>query len=119
MARVGWMEWVMLASVALSGSACSSSSGGDGDGSAPVQACKDTAHAWASSAERCGKDYQVNYDVFVTNAANGSCDNIIQVRDSQALYDVCIPFLANLTCTQMEDPNLSLPPECQSQLIRP
>lgn len=117
MARARWVGFVLLAGAVFSAAGCSSSSG-DGNRSGPAQACHDMAHAIASSGEHCGYDYQANYNTFIGAAANGDCDNIVQIRDSEALYQVCIPYLENLTCAQVEDPNLSLPPECHSQLLR-
>ena len=99
--------------------ACSSSkSGGEGTVTGPAKACEDTADALASSAQRCGLDYQANYDAFVDGAAGGSCSNIIDIRDEGSLRAECIPFLRGLTCEQLGDPNLALPPSCSQQLLR-
>ncbi len=94
-------------------------SGNDGKGGGPeAKACNDAADAIASTAERCGDDPQANRKAFVDVAAGGDCDNIVQVRDATALYDVCIPFLQNMTCEQWQNIATTLPPECESQLLR-
>jgi hypothetical protein len=76
----------------------------------------DMAGAIAGSAQRCGFDYQVNYDAFVDAAAGGDCANITFVRDLDALYDECVPFMKGLTCEQIDDPALAFPAACQQQL---
>jgi hypothetical protein len=82
------------------------------------KACLDTADAIAGSAERCGFDYQANFDAFVNAVANGDCANVIAVRDATLLYGDCIPALKDLTCQQVNDPNLTLPDTCNGQLLR-
>ena len=86
--------------------------------SAPAQACMDTADALADAAQRCGLDYQVNYDAFVDAVASGNCGNIIAVRDESSLRGVCIPTLRNLSCDDLNSSTLALPPECMQQLQR-
>jgi hypothetical protein len=83
-----------------------------------AQACEDTADAVASSAERCGYDYQTNYDLFVEGAGAVDCSDFTSVRDIDALYDDCIPFLSSLSCAQIDDPALQLPASCKSQLLK-
>ena len=82
------------------------------------QACLDTADALASSAQRCGLDYQVNFDVFVDVAAGGDCANITAIRDQGALYDECIPFFRSLSCEQLNDPTIQVPEGCKAQFQR-
>jgi hypothetical protein len=82
------------------------------------QACLDVADALATSAERCGFDYDANFDAFVDAAASGDCGNIVSVRDKTSLYDDCVPHLEDLTCAELNDSSLSLPPSCESQLLR-
>lgn len=98
--------------------ACSSDSGGGGGNAEAAKACQDVADAVARAAQRCGQDYQTNYDAFVDTAANGSCSNVVQVRDEQALYGVCIPFFDTVECSELLGPSPQFPPECQSQLLR-
>jgi hypothetical protein len=83
-----------------------------------AQACEDTADAVASSAARCGHDYQATYDAFVQGAGADACTDFKSVRDVDALYDECIPFLSALSCAQVDDPGLVLPEACQSQLLK-
>lgn len=94
---------------------CSSTSSGGKTG--PEKACEDVADAFASAARRCGLDYKVNYDAFVANAAQGSCSNVVQIRDEPSLRSSCLPFIQGLTCDQLNDPNLTLPDSCSQQLL--
>lgn len=93
-------------------------SGGDGaeapDNSAAVAACYDVVEAFAHSTERCGFEYQANYDAALH--AFGGCDDAISVRDIGSLYSDCIPFLSSLTCDQVNNPYLALPPSCLDQI---
>ena len=91
-------------------------SGGSTGNEEAAQACEDLAVALASSAARCGFDYQVNHDAFVKGAAGGDCHNIVMVRDADSLYDSCIPFLSNLTCEQLNETNVEFPDSCIEQL---
>ena len=82
-----------------------------------AQACLDMANAVAVAAERaCGQDYQTNYDGFVQSAANGNCQNIIQVRDESSLRSECMPWLAAATCAELSDP-AAFPAACKDQLL--
>jgi hypothetical protein len=110
--------WVWVGALALT-AGC----GSKDDNTAAHQACRDAAAAIAGSAERCGYDYKVNYDGFVATAANGDCDNVVEVRDARDFYDVCIPWLQSLTCEQIDNlahgGSVVFPPECDSQLLHP
>lgn len=110
----GITRWVGIGGLFVLGGGCSSDDGGN---PAAAQACRDSADAVATAAERCGLDYQANYDAFVATAAKGDCKNIVRVRDEAALYDVCIPFVAEMTCEQLQNPSIALPSECMGQLL--
>jgi len=84
----------------------------------PPEACEDMAGATAEKAASCGYDYQANYRAFVDNAAGGDCDNITSLRDEASLYADCIPYIQNLTCSEIANPNLQLPDSCIAQLLR-
>jgi hypothetical protein len=85
-------------------------------GSEAEQACLDLADALASSAERCGFDYDANFDEFVDIAAEGDCANVESVRNIETFESICLPFVRELTCAQVTDPNLMLPEACNKQL---
>jgi hypothetical protein len=94
--------------------ACSTTNSGNVSG--PQQACMDTADAVAKAAQRCGQDYQQNYDAFVRTAANGDCANIVQVRDEGALRGTCIPSLSTVACPDLLSANIDA--TCKGQLLR-
>ncbi len=116
--RIQRAALVLVASLSV---ACGSvdDEGDDGfDSSSAEQACLDTADALAGSAQRCGYDYQANFDAFVSSAAAGDCKNIVAVRDKSSLYAECIPYMQALTCEQVSSGNLNLPASCNDQLLR-
>jgi hypothetical protein len=105
--------------------ACSSSSSGtSGTGSTPqsgpAKACVDTADAVAKAAVRCSNGsqaaYQPNYDQFIKDAANGDCNNIVSVRDENALRNTCIPSFATVPCADLQAGNID--GSCKAQLVR-
>ena len=102
---------VVLAALAALLPACGSASEAE-------QACEDLADALADGAQRCGFDYDANYDAVVEVAAGGDCGNIKQIRDKASFYDDCIPFVRKLTCEQLHDSSLQLPASCNAQLVR-
>lgn len=86
--------------------------------SAGAQACKDVADAVAKAAVRCSLGtYEAAFSSFVQGAANGDCNNIVQVRDENALYDTCIPSIETMNCLDLENANLDA--SCKSQLLHP
>ena len=109
------------------------SCGGDDDkNKAAVTACQDLADAVATRLVECAEQrngvalqpeerkaaYQASYNSFVQEAVGGECDAIKSVRDSESLYDECLPALQNsVTCDNVLAGNL--PAVCQKQLIRP
>lgn len=101
----------VLGAVCLCAAACSDSSGIP----AAESACLDTADAVAKAAQRCGMDYKATYDGFVISAANGSCSNVVSVRDEAALRNVCLPSIAAESCSDLFAGTLD--PSCQGQLL--
>jgi hypothetical protein len=105
-----------LATVAASWLACGSSSTNLAI-SGPAQACIDTASAIATTAQRCGADYQQNYDAAVNAIAGGDCNTVTAVRDEAALRGTCLPSLGTISCTDFQAVRLDA--SCASQLQRP
>ena len=114
---LGWVRGLSLAVVALFIGGCSEDSSSSRATTGPQKACEDTANAFAAAAQRaCGQSFQANYDAFVQSAANGSCANILQVRDEASLRSVCLPWLSTATCTELSDAT-AMPAECKGQLL--
>jgi hypothetical protein len=84
----------------------------------PEQACLDFADALATSGERCGFDYETNFDEAVNSAAGGDCENIDSVRDLDAFESVCLPYIRQLTCAELINSSPNLPDACLDQLRR-
>lgn len=70
-----------------------------GEPSAAERACLDVADAIGKAAQRCGQDYQTNYDAF--EGQLGGCDNAAGVRDEAALRTTCLPSLATVACPDL------------------
>jgi hypothetical protein len=81
------------------------------------KACLDMADVVAKASQRCGGDYKANYDAFIDAAAGGDCGNIKDVRDVDALYDECFPYIESVSCIDLVDAS-SYPAACVSQLYR-
>jgi hypothetical protein len=110
MQRTYALSFFFVFSVAACGG---SSATGDGSGSStPQKACTDTADGVAKAAQRCGQDYQTNYDAFVQ--ALGGCDNVIAVRDEGSLRGTCLPSLQAISCADLLAGNLDA--SCRQQL---
>jgi hypothetical protein len=105
-----------LASVVV---ACSSTSSGSGGGAsaASEKACLDTIDALARAAERCGGNYQANYDAALKNAADGDCKKVVSIRDEAALRGTCFTSLQAISCPDFMAAKLDA--TCKAQLQRP
>jgi hypothetical protein len=101
-----------LVAIAL-GVACSSTTTSTAV-SGPTKACNDTADAVAKAAQRCGSDYQSNYNAFVN--AVGTCEKIVQIRDETSLRSTCLPSLSTISCTDLMAGNLDA--SCKGQLLK-
>ncbi len=83
----------------------------------PVRACEDMASAVASASARCeDADREVAYQSYLELAVNGSCDNVVAIRDYEALRDACIPALSTIECNAFIQGNI--PSVCIDQLIK-
>ena len=84
----------------------------------PEQACLDFAAALSTAAAACGSDYETHFDQTVELTAGGDCANIESVRDLDAFNSECLPFIRQLTCSQLSQTSVELPDECNQQLRR-
>jgi hypothetical protein len=107
---------LLVAILCLAPLACGGDDDGDPSGDTPADACRDLADAFGDKCEECGATYQECYDA-LEDAAGGSCDNVVELRDRDELYDECIPWFRGLTCPELEDPNFTLDASCQGQLL--
>ena len=100
--------------------ACSSTKTGSGGGApatGPEKACLDTVEGIARAAERCGQNYQANYDAGLKGAAGGDCKKIIGIRDEAALRQTCLPSLQTVPCPDLLAGKIDA--SCGKQLQRP
>lgn len=87
-----------------------------GDGVSLAGACEEMASAIAEASERCeDNDRAVAYQSYLEYAVNGSCHNVVGIRDNVALQNDCIPALSSIECSAFIRGTLS--PACKDQLI--
>ncbi len=83
----------------------------------PWEACDDLVMAFGDSVERCGFDREINESEFEAGATMGmGCNRTDRIRDIDDFYDVCIPFIEGLTCSELET-GFDVPDECVEQLL--
>lgn len=113
----------MLACIPLDDPGTSSSSGGSstdaGDGgeagTLAGKACLDTATAYATAAQRCGGNFDIERTAFIRDLANGDCDSVT-IRNETELRTQCIPSFDRISCADLTQQRF--PPSCAEQIIR-
>jgi hypothetical protein len=99
---------VAIATVALFAGCGSSQSEGE-------KACKDFVDAYADLCEKCNPGtYYDCYDGMI-DAMGGSCSVVKEVRDVDEFYNVCLPWIRAVDCSDFE--NLELDDSCVDQLL--
>lgn len=96
-----------------------SGDGGSDDGAAPMtragKACVDMATVFATSAKRCGGNYDAEYAAFVRDIAGGDC-NSVSIRNEVELRNQCFTALSRITCADLKENRFA--PSCAEQIIR-
>jgi hypothetical protein len=88
-----------------------------GGGLTPPQACDALADAFSNAFARCGGDPVATRKTFLDSAAQGTCLNVLNVRDEDALENECLPWFRTASCVDILDPTAaSLPDSCRMQL---
>lgn len=82
---------------------------------AAAKACLDTATVYATSAKRCGGNYDAEYAAFIRDLANGDCNNVT-IRNEAELRNQCFPALARIACNDLKEQRLA--PSCAEQIVR-
>jgi hypothetical protein len=80
----------------------------------PRDICVDTANIYAQAMQRCGYTFADSFQDFLDQNVNGDCANVHSVRDVNALYQQCLPWLKKATCNDVVSGNL--PDSCLNQL---
>lgn len=128
---IPWAPLVLASSVACAVIGCapqdgtgtsggtSRGDGGSGDGAAPMtaagKACVDMATVFATSAKRCGGNYDAEYAAFVRDIAGGDC-NSVSIRNEVELRNQCFTALSRITCVDLKENRFA--PSCAEQIIR-
>lgn len=97
--------------------ACGTATTEQGMERTPTEVCLDVANAVATTVQRCGGDYGDAFTSFVDTAVDGSCQNVVFIRDIDELYDVCIPTVEQTSCDVVLDVIDRVPEPCRDQLI--
>lgn len=83
----------------------------------PVDTCLDYAEVVAAACERCGRDYQANYEAFLKNITPaGDCSDTTFVKDVRAFYEECIPWFQASDCETNAGPSY-VEESCSDQII--
>lgn len=87
-------------------------------GKSPPDLCNEFADAFAATATRCGFDGPKSREGLL-QSFGGSCQNIVDIRDDEALEAECIPWFKSVGCdiVQSEDFVSAFPAACKGQLI--
>jgi hypothetical protein len=84
------------------------------------QACLDTADAYGDMCARCfpadPSAYSSCYDA-ILQGVNGSCRQVVNVRDVEELYNQCLPWTEQVSCAALSSPTFALDSSCQGQLL--
>ena len=125
-----WPRSCLAAAIVwLFAAGCSSSSDDGGSSSsgfecvgqtAPAAACCDVGNATVDicvrcsgySAQTCGDAVQSAID---DSSLGQGCAGADDIRDSDALYNECLPALTTISCADVEAGNL--PASCQDQIL--
>lgn len=84
----------------------------------PDDVCRDLADTLSDTGARCGLDPEAVRTGFLASLG-GSCNNVTSVRDFDAMYESCLPFLESVSCDAFTDPVFVLPDDCKGQLRGP
>jgi hypothetical protein len=83
----------------------------------PRDVCVDMANIVAMNLQqKCRALFADEFQAFVNAAAGGDCRNIKNVRDINALYGDCVPWIQRAQCTQLRDTS-AFPDSCKGQLL--
>lgn len=85
---------------------------------AGVVGCEDFVEVMGDKAEECGFDREANEDAAEDGATMGmGCRAVVDLRDPDAFYDECLPYLRGLTCAELDNPDVMIPPSCSMQIL--
>jgi len=81
--------------------------------------CNDLLRTFGDVADRCGLDRDVTEDEieFAVTAGQG-CEAIVALRDEEAFYEECLPYIEGFTCEQLTSEDTTYPPSCTMQVLR-
>jgi hypothetical protein len=84
---------------------------------APRDVCVDLANTVALALQqKCKALFADEWQAFVNAAAGGDCRNIKSIRDIDALYSDCVPWIQRASCADLQNAS-AIPDSCKGQLL--
>ena len=81
--------------------------------------CRDLVRTFGDVGVRCGADRDVTEGTIESAVTAGrGCEAVVALRDEEAFYDSCLPYIESLTCAQFEDDSTTYPSYCTMQVLR-
>ena len=85
-------------------------------GPSPPELCEQVADAASNAFARCGSDPVASRQALLDIAAAGNCNNIVSIRDEDALQNDCIPWFRTVSCATLAAGDVDS--SCKAQLER-
>jgi hypothetical protein len=104
-------SWMWVGCIVLGGALA-----GCGPESPEEQVCNDFVDAAAEAGERCGADYDEAREA-VLASMGGDCGAVTTVRTRDTIYDVCIPWVGQVSCAELAQGTAQIPDECNGQFL--
>ena len=87
-------------------------------GKSPPDVCDEFSGVFVSAFARCGADAAQVREAFL-KSVGGSCQDVIDIRDDDALETECIPWFDGIGCAVLasDDLGTALPGSCKAQFV--
>lgn len=113
---------ILLAAIGCHGRGGGGGGGDDDDNGGGSElareACNELADWFAAKASDClGESFSDSRASFVDSCCDGSCENIISLRDADEFEGQCVPWLESQTCDEFTETG-EIDSSCQQQLER-
>jgi hypothetical protein len=107
-----WSLFVVMVAC-VGGTACTESDDRQAQIDEALVGCSALATGYADACARCAgpSSWQECYDEI-----GAVCPTATSLRDADALYDVCLPWLERVSCAAFLDPDLPLSEGCLKQI---
>ena len=107
------MTTMWLVAAVVAGAAACAEDGPQAKQDEAYVGCNDLAREYGEACARCaGAEAAATCRATVAPV----CPSARWLRDADALYDVCLPWLANVSCEVLMDPDRALSESCLDQV---